>query len=308
MGFTDHDVDLTIASQLYKAAVGYIPSAIQNTVELSPDNMDLMGIIDDDGIKDADLRAGKYDYATIRIFTIDYTDIPSGEIQTLVKGKLGAVSLKQGQFNAELNSLAAHYSSNVGEAYSTLCPADLGDSRCKINLAPDAWAASTAYAVDAEVSPGTYNGRIFICTTAGTSHSSEPAWDTDIDDPTSEGPDTLVWTCKNARTKEVTVTGVTDNLTFFDAAQDDADGYFDGGQCTWVTGENAGYSQDIKSYLYTGGAFVLYEPMPFDVEVGDTALVTIGCDKTTETCKTIYDNLNNFRAYPHIPGTQQLLG
>jgi len=306
LGFTDHDTDLTVGAQLYKASVGYTPSAIQNTTELSPDNMDLMGIIDDAGIKEADLRAGKYDYATIRIFTVDWDDLPSGEIETKVKGKLGAVSLKQGLFNAELNSLASLFSSNVGEAYSTLCPADLGDSRCTVNLAPDTWVLSTAYIVGDQVSPVTYNGRTFVCTTAGTSHTTEPTWDTDIGDTTSDN--TVVWTAQNAKTKELTVTGVTDNLTFFDAAQDDADDYFVGGLCTWVTGDNAGYRMDIKGYLLSGGAFVLYEPMPFDIEIGDTALVTTGCDKTNGTCKTTFNNLNNFRAFPHIPGIQKLLG
>ena len=142
-GYTDHDTDLTVAAQLYTAAVGYLPSAIQNNVELSPDNLDIQGIIDDAGIKEADLLAGRYDYAAIEIFTVDYTDVASGRVQTLIKGKLGRVSLSQGQFTAELNSLASQLSQNIGRTFSTLCDADLGDTRCGYSLSADSAAVSS---------------------------------------------------------------------------------------------------------------------------------------------------------------------
>jgi len=129
-GYTDHDTDLTVAAQLYTAAIGYLPSAVQSNVEMSPDNMDIQGIIDDAGIKESDLIAGRYDYAEILVFTVDYTDVASGAVQTLIKGKLGRVSISQGQFTAELNSLASQLSQNIGRTFSTLCDADLGDTRC----------------------------------------------------------------------------------------------------------------------------------------------------------------------------------
>lgn len=244
MRFTDHDTDLTIAGQLYKAAVGYVPSAVLNTTELSPDNLDIMGIIDNDGITQADLRAGRYDYATVKIFTVDYTDLGAGAIQTLVKGKLGAVSIKQGQYTAELNNLAYQLNTNVGEAYSTLCPADLGDARCGVTVTPVA----------------------------------------------------------------LTVTGTGGNLTFADSSRTEANDYFNGGICVWQTGNNAGYSMDIKDYALSGGAFVLFEPMPNDIEIGDTATITRGCDKTIDTCRDVFSNIDNFRGHPHIPGVQKLLG
>ncbi len=40
------------------------------------------------------------------------------------------------------------------------------------------WQASTAYAVNDIVVPTTLNGRSYICTAAGTSGASEPAWPT----------------------------------------------------------------------------------------------------------------------------------
>ncbi len=59
-------------------------------------------------------------------------------------------------------------------------------------LIDDVWQASTAYAEDDIIAPATANGKLFICTTAGTSDSSEPTWDTDIDATTADN--TAVWT------------------------------------------------------------------------------------------------------------------
>ena len=55
------------------------------------------------------------------------------------------------------------------------------------------WAASTAYALGAVVTPTTANNCVYECTTAGTSGTAEPTW------PTTEGTtvtdNTAVWTC-----------------------------------------------------------------------------------------------------------------
>ena len=62
-------------------------------------------------------------------------------------------------------------------------------------LAHVKWAAATAYALNTVIAPG--NGYTYICTTAGTSGSTEPTW------PTSEGTvndGAAVWTYQSAKT------------------------------------------------------------------------------------------------------------
>lgn len=46
MGFTDHTADLTISSQLYKAATGFSPTSIETKDKFSVDNLDVAGILD----------------------------------------------------------------------------------------------------------------------------------------------------------------------------------------------------------------------------------------------------------------------
>ena len=57
------------------------------------------------------------------------------------------------------------------------------------------WQASTAYSKGAIVKPTTANGYYYICTTAGTSGSSQPTWPTTVGATVNDN--TVVWECDN---------------------------------------------------------------------------------------------------------------
>ena len=64
-----------------------------------------------------------------------------------------------------------------------------------LTVAPKAYAASTAYAKGAYVMPAAVPGKVFECTTAGTSHTAAPSWATPAVGATlAEGAGTCVWT------------------------------------------------------------------------------------------------------------------
>lgn len=134
MGFTDHTADLTITSQLYKAATGFSPTSIETKDKFSVDNLDVAGVLDAASITEADIMAGKYDFAEIEIFMVNVTDLSQGLIMHR-RGWLGEVSLKNGQFIAEVRGLTQKLSQNIVELYSPSCRAVFGDARCKANLA-----------------------------------------------------------------------------------------------------------------------------------------------------------------------------
>lgn len=134
MGFTDHTSDLTVSSQLYKAATGFSPTSVETKDKFSVDNLDVAGILDAAAITEADIMAGKYDFAEIEIFMVNVTDLTQGII-THRRGWLGEVTLKNGQFVAEVRGLAQKLSQNIVELYSPTCRAIFGDGRCKANLA-----------------------------------------------------------------------------------------------------------------------------------------------------------------------------
>jgi uncharacterized phage protein (TIGR02218 family) len=103
-----------------------------------------------------------------------------------------------------------------------------------------------------------------------------------------------------------TVTAVTDRRTFVDSGQASSSGYFDGGLLTWTSGDNDTYSMEVKTFA-AGGAFVLQQPMPNDVQIGDTFQVYAGCDKSLATCRDKFDNVVNFRGFPYVPGQDRMV-
>jgi uncharacterized phage protein (TIGR02218 family) len=48
--------------------------------------------------------------------------------------------------------------------------------------------------------------------------------------------------------------------------------------------------------------FELWQAMPEPVAAGDSFTVTAGCDKQFQTCHDRFNNVVNFRGFPHIPG------
>jgi uncharacterized phage protein (TIGR02218 family) len=134
MGFTDHDNDLTVDALLYKAATGFTASAVQSKSDFSVDNMDLDGMLTSDDIEEADILNGKYDYAEVEIFMVNYEDLSHGKI-FLKRGRMGEVRVKRSKFIAELRGISQHLQQHFGRIYASSCDAVLGDSRCGVNMA-----------------------------------------------------------------------------------------------------------------------------------------------------------------------------
>lgn len=138
MGFTDHQSDLAVSGQVYRATSGFTASSIATSAGLAVDNLEIQGLLTGDEIKEADILQGKYDFAAISIFLVNYKDTSQG-ILVLRKGTLGEVQIKQGSFFAEMRGLSQVLQQNIVEVYSPDCRASMGDSRCKYDLAGNGW-------------------------------------------------------------------------------------------------------------------------------------------------------------------------
>ncbi len=132
-GFTDFDKDLMVDGLLYQARSGYSRSAIHTIANLAVDNLDIESAIDSEILSAADLRAGVWDGATVEIFLVNWSNLANGKI-ILKRGTIGEVELKDTVFRAELRGLSQALSQQIVELYTPDCRADLGDTRCKINL------------------------------------------------------------------------------------------------------------------------------------------------------------------------------
>ena len=133
LGFTTHDRDLTIGGQTFRAAAGFVPSAISANNALKVDNLEVDGGLTSDAINSADLRAGRYDFAKIDIFLVDWQAPDAGAI-SLSSGFLGEVRMEDQRFTAEVRGLKQILQQEIGEVFSPECRADLGDRRCRVAL------------------------------------------------------------------------------------------------------------------------------------------------------------------------------
>jgi uncharacterized phage protein (TIGR02218 family) len=243
LGFTDHVRDLEVDGVTYLAASGYTRTAIRGTADLAVDNLDVESVFSDDGITEEDLRAGKYDFAEVRMFLVNYQDLGQG-ILKLRRGWLGEVTIRDGIYVAELRGMTQKLQMTVGEVYAPDCSADLGDARCGVDLA----ALEESATVDA-------------------------------------------------------VTGA----TAFETSLVQATGWYDGGELTWTGGANAGQTVAVRSWDAGTNTISLFLPALYPMQAGGAFTIRPGCDKSFGTCQAKFDNAVNFRGFPHVPGTDQVL-
>lgn len=134
LGFTSHDRDLVIGGLVYRSAPGMLPSAVSVSDDFDASTLDVSGALTSDSIGEADLAAGRWDRAAVSLFLVDWED-SEGERLSLARGELGDVTVKANGFEAELRGAAALLERAVAEQTSPGCRAELGDRRCRIDMA-----------------------------------------------------------------------------------------------------------------------------------------------------------------------------
>lgn len=184
LGYTDHVDDLVFSGVTYSAATGYTGSAVQTSSDMSVDNLELIAGIAAGALNTADLRAGRWDFAAVEIFEVNYKDLTQGR-NLLRKGTLGEVTRNNVRFQAELRGLLQALTQSIGRLHMPSCDADLGDVRCGIDLStfPDGTVSSTITSVSSRLifadstlvqAAGWFdNGRITMTSGANVGYSRE---------------------------------------------------------------------------------------------------------------------------------------
>jgi uncharacterized phage protein (TIGR02218 family) len=146
LGFTTHDRALDIARLRYEAAPGMTPSAISIGDGLEVDTMEFAGALSAAAITEADLAAGRYDGAALTIFMADWADPAAGTLR-LARGTIGKIEQRSGpgggSFTATVRGPTSAFEDVAIETCSPDCRAELGDRRCRVDLAPLTVAART---------------------------------------------------------------------------------------------------------------------------------------------------------------------
>ncbi|MBM3562087.1 MAG: DUF2163 domain-containing protein [Alphaproteobacteria bacterium] len=94
-----------------------------------------------------------------------------------------------------------------------------------------------------------------------------------------------------------------------DASQNFDSGFFAGGALTFTSGANQNARFTIKSHRQEGliASVALWTAPGDAIVAGDAVLMTAGCDKSPTTCRLKFDNIVNFRGFPHMPGNDRII-
>jgi uncharacterized phage protein (TIGR02218 family) len=104
-----------------------------------------------------------------------------------------------------------------------------------------------------------------------------------------------------------TVASVTDERNFTVSFSGSfADDFFNRGTVTFLTGGLAG-TRPVEIFDWSAaGQIALWADLAEPPDVGDTLQLRQGCEKTRAACME-YDNIENFRGFPDVPGSDQVL-
>lgn len=159
MRYTDCSTDVLVSGNTFKSAASVQRTAIAMSLGLGADNVEVQGALTSDEITEADLLSGRYDYARVHVFILDFLDPGAGSV-SLLQGFLGEVSLNQYDFRTQVYGRTWILGSREGESTTPSCRATLGDSRCKFSLASMTYAGTVQTVTSRLAFTGSHNGSL----------------------------------------------------------------------------------------------------------------------------------------------------
>ncbi len=131
-GFTDHDRSIAFDGTTFEASSGFDGTHVESQIGFAVGGSEVSGVLQSDTLSESDLLNGIYDNARVELWRVNWTD-PAQRVLFDVT-TLGEVRRGARAFTAELRSLAHWFDQERGRVYQADCSADLGDSRCAVNL------------------------------------------------------------------------------------------------------------------------------------------------------------------------------
>ena len=317
IGGTEHSLPLSLdisdgnGTVTYEPAVGFSRTALEVTNDFQPNNLTLSGAFDSVGITKADLRAGRYRGAVVKIFMVNWAKLADG-IVPWGAYLPGEVAVATG-FEVQLRGVIDRYSNDIVNEIVGPCHLELGEAvQCRVQLDPPAWSATTAVLArlsnDAQaaggvntVTPTVFNDRQFECSVGGTTDGSEPSWNTTLGGSTVETGG-VTWIARRALTLPVTVATVVSQREFTVNYTGDAPAsLLQDGRAKFTGGANNGVLREIKSWDLATKTVKCFQGFPDAIAVSDPVNLVAGCDKDTTACHGDFRNIFNFGGHPNIP-------
>lgn len=142
--FTSHNQDLIIDGETYTGVTGFDPTATRSEQGRGVRDQTLNAILDSSQITERDLLAGKYQFARIGAYIVDWLDLPANFTADVDRnyfvayvGFITQVTVGDRGAEIEVKGSEEFLNSRLGERTSKTCRVRVfGDSRCGVDLAP----------------------------------------------------------------------------------------------------------------------------------------------------------------------------
>lgn len=162
LGFTDHDRDLVLSGVTYTARSGLEAAEASAELGFAVGGGEVAGALTSAGITEADVAAGLYDGAGVETWLVDWAE-PEARL-LLDVATLGEIRREGGAFVAELRGLMHRLDVTVGRSFRAACDAELGDARCRLDLADPRFRATGTVRAASEP------GRLSVALEIGRAH------------------------------------------------------------------------------------------------------------------------------------------
>ena len=139
-GFTDHDLGVAFDGMVFVPDDGLSARALEQGNGLAVDNSEVMGVLSDGAINEADIQAGRFDGAAIRAWLVNWA--APDQRKLLFRGEMGEIRRAGGAYTAELRGLTEALNQPQGRVYQKPCAAVLGDALCRVDLAAPGYSAT----------------------------------------------------------------------------------------------------------------------------------------------------------------------
>lgn len=130
--YTAHDEPLVIDGDTYLASGGMAASEFDHAAGLNVDSIDI--VVELGAISEADIQAGLFDGSAVDVFLVNWSDLTQGKLYLAQGWTVGNIEIRDNVFEAECRGKAQHLQQNLVELYSPSCRAELGDTRCGVDL------------------------------------------------------------------------------------------------------------------------------------------------------------------------------
>ncbi len=325
---TDHDRILTYDGQKFRPVVLGALSADRRESGFRSGDQELKGVVDGTLVTPSDIKNGKFLGAEVQQLVVDWERpwvifaAHRKWIRRIRRDGSSWIATIEGRTQALQRPSAGRF----GGLFSVKCPYRLGGPFCKKDIS--SWTQMNAIVTGASTAatattltdsaetwtPGQLDGnRIILLSGTGSgqertiigtavhSVTVDVPWTTIPPSPTNYriglGPE--VDLVVNARTEFEF-----DDSIWVGTQEDD---WYREGSVEWTSGLNQGDIHAVTSFVEDTKRIKLLIPTTNQIQVGDSAILRVGCDGLLTTCATKFNNEINFGGDPFAPSAQDII-